>query len=122
MTDKTDYALHVVDDAHNSNPQESELSVTIQAISVETDRRMRDAHLRSADFFEVEKNPTIEFRTELRPTKDPEVWTVVGDLTVRGVTRPVELTMTYLGVWGDPWGGTRAGFEGTAKVNRKDWA
>jgi polyisoprenoid-binding protein YceI len=76
---------------------------------------VRDAHLRSADFFEVEKYPTIEFRTELRPTKDPEVWTVVGDLTIRGVTRPVELTMTYLGVWGDPWGGTRAGFEGTAK-------
>ena len=49
---------------------------------------MRDAHLRSADFFEVEKYPAIEFRTELRPTKDPEVWTVVGDLIIRGVTRP----------------------------------
>jgi hypothetical protein len=77
MTDKTDFALHVVDDAHNSNPQESEVSATIQVISVETGRRMRDARLRSDDFFEVEKYPTIEFRTELRPTKDPEVWTVV---------------------------------------------
>ena len=104
-----------------SNPRESEVSVTIQANSIDTGIPRRDAHLRAA-FFEAEKYPTIEFSsTDLRPTKDPEVWTVVGDLTIRGVTRPVELTMTYLGVWGDPRGGTRAGFEGTAKVNRKDW-
>lgn len=103
------------------NPSESKVSVTIQANSVQTGSSRRDAHLRAA-FFEVEKYPTIEFgSTELRPTRDPEVWTIVGDLTIRGVTRPVEFTMTYLGVRGDPSGGTRADFKGTAKVNRKDW-
>jgi polyisoprenoid-binding protein YceI len=105
-----------------ANPQNCGVSVTIQANSINTGSPRRDAHLRSAAYFEVEKYPTIEFRSsELRPTKAPEVWTVAGDLTIRGVTRPVELTMTYLGVSGDPSGGTRAGFEGTAKVNRKDW-
>jgi polyisoprenoid-binding protein YceI len=105
-----------------SNPRESEVSVTIQANSIETGSARRDAHLRSAAFFEVETHPTIEFRsTELRPTKDSKVWTVVGDLTIRGVTRPVELTMTYLGVSRDAGGGARASFAGTATVNRQDW-
>jgi polyisoprenoid-binding protein YceI len=108
-----------LDPAH---PEESEVSVTIQANSIDTALPRRDAHLRSADFFDVEKYPTIEFRsTELRPTKDPKMWTVVGDLTIRGVTRPVELTMTYLGVRDDAQGGIRASFQGTATVNRRDW-
>jgi polyisoprenoid-binding protein YceI len=98
------------------------VSVTIRANSIETGSDRRDAHLRSAAYFGVEKYPTIEFRsTELRPTEDPEVWTIVGDLTIRGVTGPVELTMTYCGVSGDPWNGIRAGFEGTATVNRTNW-
>lgn len=105
-----------------SNPQKSEVSVTIRAKSIDTGSRRRDAHLRSAAYFEVERYPAIEFRsTQLRPTKDPDVWTIVGDLTVCGVTRPVELTMAYLGVSGDPWNGIRAGFEGTATVDRMDW-
>ncbi|MGH8836309.1 MAG: YceI family protein [Actinomycetes bacterium] len=105
-----------------SNPQKSEVSVTIRAKSIDTGSRRRDAHLRSAAYFEVERYPTIEFRsTQLRPTKDPDVWTIVGDLTVCGVTRPVELTMAYLAVSGDPWNGIRAGFEGTATVDRMDW-
>jgi polyisoprenoid-binding protein YceI/DNA-binding CsgD family transcriptional regulator len=90
-----------------ANPQNCGMSVTIQANSINTGSPRRDAHLRSAAYFEVEKYPTIEFRSsELRPTKAPEVWTVAGDLTIRGITRPVELTMTYLGVSGDPSGGT----------------
>lgn len=105
------------------NPAASELSVTIQAASVDTGSADRDAHLRSPDFFDVENYPTIEFHsTDIRPTDDPNEWIVVGDLTIRGVTKPVEIRFTYLGVTSpDPWGGTRAGFEGTAKVNRKDW-
>jgi len=104
------------------SPAKSEVSVTIGANSIDTGSGRRDAHLRSAAYFEAGKYPTIEFRsTELRSTKDPRVWTIVGDLTIRGVTKPVELTMTYLGVSGDPWGGIRAGFEGTATVNRTNW-
>lgn len=105
-----------------SNPAKSEVSVTIQANSIDTGSSRRDAHLRSAAYFEVERFPTMEFRsTELRPTQDPQVWTVVGDLTIRGVTKPVELTMTYLGVSGDPWDGIHAGFEGTGTVDRTHW-
>jgi polyisoprenoid-binding protein YceI len=105
-----------------TNPQNSEVSVTIRANSIKTGSDRRDAHLRSAAYFEVEKYPTIEFRsTELRPTENPQVWTIVGDLTIRTVTGQVELTMTYCGVSGDPWDGIRAGFEGTATVNRTNW-
>jgi len=105
-----------------SNPQNSQVSVTIQADSVDTNNRRRDAHLRSPAYFEVEKYPTIEFRsTELWPTKRPEVWTVAGDLTIRDVTRPIELTMTYLGRSSDPSDEIRAGFEGTARINRTNW-
>jgi polyisoprenoid-binding protein YceI len=105
-----------------SNPQKSEVSVTIQADSVDTGNRRRDSHLQSAAYFEVETYPTIEFRsTELRPSNDSEVWTVLGDLNIKGVTKPVELTMTYLGVSGDPSGGIRAGFKGTGVVNRTNW-
>jgi polyisoprenoid-binding protein YceI len=93
-----------------TNPQNSEVSVTIRANSIKTGSDRRDAHLRSAAYFEVEKYPTIEFRsTELRPTENPQVWTIVGDLTIRTVTGQVELTMTY------------CGFEGTATVNRTNW-
>lgn len=108
-------------DLDPSDPSKSEVTVTIQANSIRTGNRRRDAHLRAA-FFAVQTYPTIEFRsTELRPTDDPAVWTVAGDLTIRGVTRPVELTMTYLGVDGEPGAGARARFAGTAVVNRKQW-
>lgn len=105
-----------------SNPAASSAAVTIQAASIDTGSPDRDAHLRSHDFFDVDNHPTIEFRsTEIRPTSARETWTLVGVLTIRGVTRPVELTLTYLGISPDPWGGIRAGFEGSGKINRKDW-
>lgn len=106
-----------------ASPQRSEVSATVQANSIDTGSRRRDAHLRSAAYFEVGAYPTIEFRsTELRPTPDPVVWTVVGDLTIKGVTRPVELTVTYLGISGDPSNGAiRAEFQGSARINRTNW-
>jgi polyisoprenoid-binding protein YceI len=106
-----------------SNPQKSQVSVTIRTNSIDTGNHRRDGHLRSAAYFDVETYPTIEFRgTGVRPTNDPEVWMIVGDLTILAVTRPVEVTMTYRGVSDDlASGGTRASFEGTATVDRTNW-
>lgn len=94
---------------------------TVQANSVTTQDAKRDDHLRSADFFEVEKYPTIEFRsTEVRNVTGNS-FTLVGEFTLHGVTRTIELDATYLGEGADPWGGTRVGFEATTTINRKEY-
>jgi len=105
-----------------ADPSASSATVTIQASSIGTGTADRDAHLRSSDFFDVEKYPTLEFHcTEFRPTGDPSVWILVGDLTIKDVTRPVELTFTHVGNVIDPWGNVKAGFEGRGQISRKDW-
>ena len=94
---------------------------TIQASSISTNEEKRDAHLRSADFFEVETYPTITFRsTEVRDVKGDR-FTLVGDLTMHGVTKRIALEGEFLGEGPDPWGGTRVAFEAGTKVNRKDF-
>jgi len=100
-----------------------QLEVTIGAASLDTREPQRDAHLRSADFFDVEKFPAITFtsrRIEAEPV-DPDTFAVVGDLTVHGVTREVRLEVTAEGRGRDPWGNERAGFSATARINRKDF-
>lgn len=94
---------------------------TVQATSVTTSDAKRDEHLRSADFFEVDKHATITFRTTGVRDVTSDSFTLLGELSIRGVTRPVELRGTYLGEGTDPWGGTRVAFEATGKVNRKDF-
>lgn len=96
--------------------EESTVEATIKLASVDTHASDRDKHLRSADFFDVENHPEMTFRST-KVTAD----TLVGDLTVRGVTRPVTFDVTFNGVATDPWGNTKAGFEAEADVNRKDW-
>src|SRR4051812_2409530 len=105
------------------NPLESHVEVEIATASVSTGDEKRDGHLRSADFFDVENNPTITFRsTGVRPAaKGKGHYAVDGELTVSGVTRPVTLDLEYEGEAGDPWGGTRIGFSATTEINRKEW-
>ncbi|HLT95554.1 MAG TPA: YceI family protein [Acidimicrobiia bacterium] len=104
------------------NPANSSGRVTIQTASIDTGNEDRDNHLRSNDFFAMEEYPTIEFvSTAVEPTDDESVYRVKGDLTIRGVTKPVEFDVEYLGAAIDPWGNTRVGFEGSTTVNRKDW-
>lgn len=101
-------------------PEDSSVEVTIQAASVDTRDAQRDAHLRSDDFFAVETHPTLTYRsTGVRP--NGRGWVLDGELTVKGVTRPVPLDVTFEGVAPDPWGGTRAAFSATAEVNREDF-
>jgi polyisoprenoid-binding protein YceI len=100
----------------------SSVSAEVDVASVSTRDAGRDEHLRSSDFFAIEDHPTWSFRsTGIAATADPAEYVLRGDLTLRGVTRPVEFALEVHGVGGDPWGGTRAGFTATTKVNRKDY-
>lgn len=103
------------------NPLESSANATIQLRSVSTGTKQRDDHLRSSDFFGVEESPVMTFRsTGVRSDGDGHVLT--GDLTVKGVTRPVDVDVEFLGVGpGMSEGEVRVGFEATAKINRKDF-
>ena len=99
---------------------ESTLTAEVDLASLDTGVRQRDDHIRSADFFEVEKYPTMVFRsTAIRP--DGDEYVLVGDLTLHGVTRPLELALEFNGAVTDPWGKTRAGFTATGQLNRKDF-
>jgi polyisoprenoid-binding protein YceI len=103
------------------NPLESSANATIQLRSVSTGTRQRDDHLRSSDFFGVEESPVMTFRsTGVR--SDGDGYVLTGDLTVKGVTRPVDVDVEFLGVGpGMSEGEVRVGFEATAKINRKDF-
>jgi polyisoprenoid-binding protein YceI len=107
--------------ALGGDPADSSGDVVIDAASIDTREAKRDAHLRSADFFDVERFPTIAFRSrEVRPTGAGD-FSVVGDLTIRDVTRDVTLEVTDEGRGTDPWGGERAGFSATAVIDRRDF-
>jgi polyisoprenoid-binding protein YceI len=102
------------------DPSRTEIDVTIAAASVDTRIQQRDDHLRSADFFDVEKFPTLSFRSR-RVAVAGEGLQVTGDLTIRGITREVLLDVTSNGRQADPWGGLREGFEATARIKRSDF-
>ena len=105
----------------DDDPLKSSVDVTIQAASITTGDDKRDGHLLSADFLDVEKFPTLTYKsTSVRHVKG-EHFEVDGELTVIGVTTPVKLNLEYLGVVTDPWGGTRAAFEATTKINREEF-
>jgi polyisoprenoid-binding protein YceI len=95
-------------------------NITVEAASINTENADRDAHLRSADFFDVEKYPTLSFTSTSLELDGDEI-VLTGDLDLHGVTRPVVLKGTYGGVVNDPWGGKRINFEATGKINRKDF-
>jgi polyisoprenoid-binding protein YceI len=105
----------------DEQPEKSRATVTIDAASIETGQDQRDAHLRSPDFFDVERYPNIVFRTRrLEPDGDGE-YRVIGDLTIRDVTREVALTGEVSGPITDAFGAVRAGISAEGKVNRKDF-
>ena len=103
-----------------NNPAGSSVEVTIQAASIDTNEKDRDTHLRSADFFDVEKFPTLNFKSK-SVNGGGESYSVVGDLTIHGETREVTLPATFLGHAKDPWGNARVGFESELTINRKDF-
>jgi polyisoprenoid-binding protein YceI len=95
-------------------------TATIDLQSINTHEENRDNHLRSADFFDVENHGAMTF-TATDVAGGGKGLLVTGDLAIKGVTKPVTLDVEVLGSEGDPWGGTRVGFEGTATISRKDF-
>ncbi len=99
----------------------SHVEVTIETASVDTKDEKRDGHLRSPDFFDSEKHPTMTFTsTKVERVSDSEL-SVTGDLTIAGVTKSVKLAVENGGIAKDPWGGTRTGFSAKTSINRKDY-
>ncbi|MCX5004887.1 YceI family protein [Streptomyces sp. NBC_00638] len=100
----------------------SRVEATITAASIDTGNGMRDTHLKSPDFLDIEKYPRITYRSTGLTPAGADRWTVHGELTLHGVARPVDLDLSYLGTGADPWGGTRAAFRATAELHREDFA
>lgn len=98
----------------------TEAKGTIQAKSVDTGIARRDAHLRTPDFFDAQKYPTITFVSK-RAEKQGDETVLIGDFTMRGVTKEIALPVKLSGPITDPWGGTRIGLEAKTKVSRKDY-
>ena len=108
--------LVTADDVTNSR-----VDVSVDLNSINTGTVDRDNHLRSSDFFEVENHPTMTFASTGVVEKAPGELVVQGDLTIKGVTKPLELAVEVLGEGGDPWGGTRVGVEATGLISRKEF-
>ncbi len=104
-----------------AKPEASRVEFTIKADSIDTTNDRRDADLRSANFFEVEKFPEITFRSTKVTKRGEDRYDVTGDLTMHGVTKPLTLPVTVLGFQKDPWGGQRVGLETAVTLNRKDF-
>jgi polyisoprenoid-binding protein YceI len=99
----------------------SAVEVEIEAASIDTGVADRDTHLRSADFLDAEKFPTLRYRSRRVEAPSKDRLRIVGDLTIRDVTREVVLDVEYGGQGKDPWGNQRVGFSATTSINRKDF-
>jgi polyisoprenoid-binding protein YceI len=102
-------------------PEESLVDIVIGAASIDTGQPIRDNHLKSPDFLDVSKHPHLRFRSTKVEQSDEKSFKLTGDLTIRGVTRPVTLDLDYLGTAKDPKGNCRAAFEAKAQINREEF-
>jgi polyisoprenoid-binding protein YceI len=100
----------------------STVHAVMRADSIDTGNKVRDDHMRSPDFLDVAGYPQIEYAGTSVTPRSGDRWTVEGNLTLRGTTKPVPLDLTYLGTSPDPWGGQRAAFRATAELRRRDFA
>ncbi len=105
----------------DGTPEGSRVEVEIGTASISTHDNGRDTHLRSADFFDVEQYPKIRFVSTSVKSKSDDEFRVTGDLTIKGVTKSVDMDVTSEGSGRDPWGIDRAGFSGTLKIDRRDF-
>ena len=104
------------------DPEKSVVEAVIKAESIATGNEMRDQHLRSGDFLNIETYPDLTYRSTGVEAAGPDRWTVHGQLSMHGIVRDVDLDLSYLGTGPDPWGGLRAAFHATAELRRQDFA
>ena len=104
-----------------ANPANSKVDVQIEVASVNSKEEKRDGHLKSPDFFDVEKYPYLTFKSTRVEVKDASHARLIGNLTIRDVTKEVSLDVEYNGSAKSPWGTTNAGFSGKTTIKRKDW-
>jgi polyisoprenoid-binding protein YceI len=102
------------------DPKNSTVEATLGTASIDSRTEQRDQHLRSADFLDVEKYPEIRFKST-RIEGDRNEFKLIGDLTIRDVTREIGLNVTFEGQTKDPWGGERVGFSASGKIDRRDF-
>src|SRR4030095_10050496 len=105
----------------NEDFSTAKITATVDVDSLNTNNEQRDAHLRNSDFFETDKYPELIFKSTKIEKADEDTFHLHGDLTIKGITKPVKLNLEFNGVVKDPWGGERAGFLLTGKINRHDW-
>ena len=103
-------------------PEASKVSVKINTASIDSNHAERDKHLRSGDFLNVDKHPTATFESTSVKSTGEGTADITGNLTLNGVTKPVVIAAKFIGEGSDPWGGYRAGFEGSTKLKLKDFA
>lgn len=115
----TNYDINVNFD--EENPTQTTVDVTIYADSISTRDDKRDAHLRSADFFDVDTYPVLTFKSTKVEQINPNKGRLIGDLTIRGVTHEVTLDVDYAGLIKSPFGSISAGFSAETSISRKDW-
>jgi polyisoprenoid-binding protein YceI len=99
----------------------AQINLTGEMGSITTNNEQRDGHLRTSDFFEVEKYPELKFSSTKVEKIDNETFVLYGELTLKGITKPVKLNVEYNGLTKDPWGSERSGFLVTGKINRSEW-
>ena len=108
-------------DLNEEDPTRSGVDVQIDAASINTKDAKRDGHLKSPDFLNAAEYPSLSFKSTRVEKIDAQRGRLYGDLTIRGVTRPVVLDVEYAGMAKSPWGTTSAGFTASTQISRKDW-
>ncbi|MFC6065080.1 YceI family protein [Streptomyces ochraceiscleroticus] len=103
------------------DPDRSEAQITLSTASIDTGVEQRDAHVTGRDFLDAASYPRMSFTSTAVELADDDVYRMTGDLTIRDITRPVVLELTYIGHVTDPFGYERVGFDGTTTINRTDW-
>lgn len=105
----------------DENFENAKIEFSAEINSINTHNTDRDTHLKSADFFDADNHPRLTFKASSFSKIDDHNYTLAGDLSLRGVTKPVQFPVEFSGLMKDPWGNTKAGLNISGKINRKDW-